>query len=166
MFLIDNLCSFLFWDKNTTILFLDHPSGCSDGTTDGLEEYENIQACAGSWRGHVKRARNLCAKGWHVCNPRHTNLLKLLTWQDVTSTEGCYAYNAANSLNMCTRYVTRTWRYCSCSCHKNVLKSMDGFCLILCLSTDFIKYNFCNFPNLRVLSFWTVTCTELPHGGQ
>ena len=34
---------------------LEHPSGCSDGTSDGLAGYEEIQACKGKWIGHVKR---------------------------------------------------------------------------------------------------------------
>ena len=81
----------------------DHESGCADGTTDGLHDYEDIQACGGGWAGHVKRGKTLCARGWHVCNPRHVSLLKMITWEDVTSLSGCYAYNAANVLNQCTR---------------------------------------------------------------
>ena len=34
---------------------LEHPSGCSDGTSDGLAGYEEIQACKGKWISHVKR---------------------------------------------------------------------------------------------------------------
>lgn len=37
----------------------DYTSGCSDGTTDGLEQYENINACAGEWNGHVKRGQTM-----------------------------------------------------------------------------------------------------------
>ena len=50
-------------------------------------------------------AKGLCAKGWQVCNPRHSSYLKLLTWEDASRLDGCYAYNAANTLNQCARYV-------------------------------------------------------------
>ena len=50
-------------------------------------------------------AKGLCAKGWQVCNPRHSSYLKLLTWKDASRLDGCYAYNAANTLNQCARYV-------------------------------------------------------------
>ena len=59
---------------------------------------------------HIKKniflylAKSLCAKGWQVCNPRHGSYLKLLTWEDVSQLDGCYAYNAANTLNQCARY--------------------------------------------------------------
>ena len=49
-------------------------------------------------------AKSLCTKGWQVCNPRHSSYLKLLTWEDVSQLDGCYAYNAANTLNQCARY--------------------------------------------------------------
>jgi len=53
----------------------------------------------------VKRAaRSLCAPGWQVCSPRHSSSLTLLTWTDVTRLPGCYAYNAANTLNLCSVY--------------------------------------------------------------
>jgi len=83
----------------------EHSSGCADGKTDGLADYEEVQACSGRWQGHVKRARTLCAAGWQVCSPRHSSALTLLTWNDVTRLPGCYAYNAANTLNLCSVYV-------------------------------------------------------------
>ena len=85
----------------------EHPSGCADGKTDGLADYEEVQACTGRWMGHVKRAKTLCAAGWQVCSPRHSSALTLLTWNDVTRLPGCYAYNAANSLNLCSVCVTQ-----------------------------------------------------------
>ena len=83
----------------------EHSSGCADKRTDGLAQYEEVQACAGRWSGHVKRARTLCAPGWQVCSPRHSSALTLLTWNDVSRLPGCYAYNAANTLNLCSVYV-------------------------------------------------------------
>ena len=83
----------------------EHPSGCADGKTDGLADYEEVQACSGRWQGHVKRARTLCAGGWQVCSPRHSSALTLLTWNDLTRLPGCYAYNAANTLSLCSVYV-------------------------------------------------------------
>ena len=35
--------------------FSDHPSGCADGITDALADFETIQGCKGKWTGHVKR---------------------------------------------------------------------------------------------------------------
>lgn len=88
----------------------EHPSGCADGTTEGLADYEEIQACQGRWQGHVKRAKSLCAAGWQVCSPRHSSSLKLLSWSDVADQlDGCYAYNAANTLNLCTVYGFFPW---------------------------------------------------------
>ena len=62
-------------------------------------------------------AKGLCAKGWQVCNPRHSSYLKLLTWEDASRLDGCYAYNAANTLNQCARYVlnnaTNTLNQCA-----------------------------------------------------
>jgi len=84
----------------------DHSSGCADGKTDGLADYEDVQACSGRWKGHVKRARTLCAGGWQVCSPRHSSALTLLSWTDITRLPGCYAYNAANTLNLCSVYAT------------------------------------------------------------
>ena len=84
----------------------EHSSGCADGKTDGLADYEAVQACSGRWKGHVKRARTLCAAGWQVCSPRHSSALTLVTWTDVTRLPGCYAYNAANTLNLCSVYAT------------------------------------------------------------
>ena len=87
----------------------EHSSGCADGKTDGLWNYEEVQACGGRWQGHVKRAaRTLCAAGWQVCGPRHSSALTLLTWTDVTQLPGCYAYNAANTLNLCSVLVTQS----------------------------------------------------------
>ena len=40
-------------------LLIEHPSGCSDGTSDGLAGYEEIQACKGKWIGHVKRGMQI-----------------------------------------------------------------------------------------------------------
>ena len=51
-----------------------------------------------------RAARSLCAPGWQVCSPRHSSSLTLLTWTDVTRLPGCYAYNAANTLNLCSVY--------------------------------------------------------------
>jgi hypothetical protein len=85
------------------VIVTEYPSGCADGTTDGLYDYEEVQACRGRWSGHVRRAaKSLCAPGWQVCSPRHSIYLKMLTWTDVTRLDGCYAYNAANSLNLCS----------------------------------------------------------------
>ena len=56
----------------------------------------------GAWKGHVKKAKKLCAKGWSVCSPSHMHLLKMLTWNDVTTLAGCYAYDASNSLQRCS----------------------------------------------------------------
>ena len=89
------------------LVIADYPSGCADGTTDALHNYENIHACKGRWQGHVKRGRDLCAKGWRVCSPRDTPLLKMLTWADMMEVDECYAYNAANALHRCSRYVVR-----------------------------------------------------------
>ena len=41
------------------VLVTDYTSGCADGTTDGLEQYDVINACNGTWSGHVKRGINL-----------------------------------------------------------------------------------------------------------
>ena len=81
----------------------EYASGCADGVTDGLHNFEELHACRGAWLGHVKRARDLCRPGWQVCSPRHAHLLKMVTWSDVTYTlDGCYAYNAATTLDLCT----------------------------------------------------------------
>lgn len=92
---------------------IEHPSGCADGNTEGLADYEEIQACQGRWKGHVRRAKSLCAAGWQVCSPRHSSSLRLLSWSDVTDKlDGCYAYNAANTLNLCSTLVSSR-RICS-----------------------------------------------------
>ena len=46
-------------DQFAFLSHLEHPSGCSDGTSDGLAGYEEIQACKGKWIGHVKRGTQI-----------------------------------------------------------------------------------------------------------
>lgn len=93
------------------IVVADYASGCADGSTEGLSHFEGVQACGGAWRGHVKRGRHLCARGWHVCSARHAGALKLITWTDATLVDGCYAYNAANKLSSCSRWVKHLVRH-------------------------------------------------------
>ena len=68
-------------------------------------------------------AKGLCAKGWQVCNPRHSSYLKLLTWEDASRLDGCYAYNAANTLNQCARYVSNNAANTLNQCTRYVLSS-------------------------------------------
>ncbi|CAH1784934.1 unnamed protein product [Owenia fusiformis] len=106
---------------SSKVYVTQHKSGCADGTTEGLHENRDIQACSGVWYGHVKRAKHLCAPGWLVCSPRYSHLLEQITWADTTNIEGCYAYNAENSYNKCNK---RCHRYnmagvgSSCARHK------------------------------------------------
>ncbi|XP_064602176.1 uncharacterized protein LOC135468071 [Liolophura sinensis] len=81
----------------------DYSSGCSDGSTEGLLRHRDVHACAGRWSGHVKRARHLCAKGWAVCNPKDKHSLNRLSWADILGLKGCYALNAANTGDHCSR---------------------------------------------------------------
>ena len=64
-----------------------------------------MAACAGKWRGSVKKAsKQLCAEGWKVCGLKERFTLHKLPWQEVTSLPGCYAYDAATSDNFaCTK---------------------------------------------------------------
>lgn len=57
--------------------------------------------------GGLDSGRQLCAKGWHVCSPRHQSYLEILTISDVTETPGCYAYNAMNTPFGCERLVNK-----------------------------------------------------------
>merc|ERR1711935_773174 len=42
----------------------DYTSGCADGSAHGLRGHKHLQACNGTWQGHVRSARSPCAKGW------------------------------------------------------------------------------------------------------
>ena len=86
-------------------MVVDYASGCIDGSTEGLSHHEGVQACGGAWRGHVKRGRHLCARGWHVCSARHASMLRHISWLDAALLDGCFAYNAANKLSSCSRWV-------------------------------------------------------------
>ncbi|KAI0222264.1 hypothetical protein LSAT2_026472 [Lamellibrachia satsuma] len=101
---------------NAKVIVTDYASGCADGSTEGLSHFEGVQACGGAWRGHVKRGRHLCARGWHVCSARHAGVLKLITWTDATLVDGCYAYNAANKLSSCSR------------CHRSDMAGVGSGC--------------------------------------
>ncbi|XP_072177676.1 uncharacterized protein [Diadema setosum] len=76
--------------------------GCKDGTIEGLHHMHSVAACSGSWKGHVRKGKTLCAHGWRVCNHEDVDSLKHISWLDATSMNGCYAYNAANNDGMCT----------------------------------------------------------------
>ncbi|XP_012937902.1 delta-like protein 4, partial [Aplysia californica] len=94
----------------------EYTSGCADDSTDGLHMHSDIQACAGEWKGHVKSAKSLCARGWRVCNPRDQRSLKEITSFEMFDLSGCYAYNAASRKNKCKR-----WEKCVPRCeHKGV----------------------------------------------
>jgi len=92
---------------NTQLVVKEPPSGCADGSSEGLQFLQNVSACSGSWRGHVKRARHLCSPGWRVCMAQDTKLLRHIKWQHATSIGGCYAYNAANIHGKCSRCHTK-----------------------------------------------------------
>ncbi|KAK6185279.1 hypothetical protein SNE40_007547 [Patella caerulea] len=87
------------------VVVAEYDSGCADGTTEGLHIHKNIHACGGSWKGHVRRGRSLCRKGWRVCNPKDRNSLEELTWLDMFDLAGCYAYNAATYKGACKKCV-------------------------------------------------------------
>ncbi|KAK2174721.1 hypothetical protein NP493_757g00009 [Ridgeia piscesae] len=101
---------------NAKVIITDYTSGCADGSTEGLSQHEGVQACSGAWRGHVKRGRHLCARGWHVCSARHASALRDITWTEATSLDGCYAYNAANKLSSCSR------------CHRSDMAGIGSEC--------------------------------------
>lgn len=82
---------------HTQVFVREHDSGCEDGSTEGLSMHENIHACAGVWKGHVKHGNTLCARGWTVCNTHDQQLLEDLNWLDIFDVKGCYAYNVANT---------------------------------------------------------------------
>ncbi|XP_069139539.1 uncharacterized protein [Argopecten irradians] len=85
------------------VVIRDHKSGCRDGSTEGLQNHENVHACAGKWAGHVRKGRSLCRKGWKVCSPTDSETLQDLSWMDVFDVNGCYAYNAASRQGTCRR---------------------------------------------------------------
>lgn len=85
------------------MIFTEYSSGCADGTTDGLHMHKEIQACSGTWNGHVKYGKILCAKGWRVCNPRNQKNIQEITSFEMFDLGGCYAYNAAARRNKCKR---------------------------------------------------------------
>ncbi|CAL1527352.1 unnamed protein product [Lymnaea stagnalis] len=84
----------------------EYTSGCADGSTDGLELHNDIQACSGVWKGHVKFGKSLCSKSWRVCNPRDRKRLQKLNNHDVFDLPGCYAYNAASQNSRCKSCMT------------------------------------------------------------
>ncbi|XP_022086576.1 uncharacterized protein LOC110977079 isoform X2 [Acanthaster planci] len=77
------------------------PLACSDGSTEGLAHFQDVAACAGSWKGHVRKGKILCAPGWHVCDARDAPLLARVSWKDANSVSGCYAMNIANNFGTC-----------------------------------------------------------------
>ncbi|XP_033633460.1 uncharacterized protein LOC117295006 [Asterias rubens] len=85
------------------------PKACRDGSTEGLSHLQDVAACAGSWKGHVRKGKILCAPGWHVCDHNDASLLKVVNWVDANEMNGCYAFNAANNYGTCS----------SCSGKKN-----------------------------------------------
>ncbi|XP_076438682.1 uncharacterized protein LOC143277659 [Babylonia areolata] len=81
----------------------EYTSGCADDSTEGLHLHRNIHACAGRWEGHVRHGRQLCTRGWRVCNPKDREALGQLTWLDILDLPGCYAYNGATRRGRCRK---------------------------------------------------------------
>ncbi|KAK3590143.1 hypothetical protein CHS0354_041195 [Potamilus streckersoni] len=98
------------------VIVKERSSGCRDGSTEGLNSHSDIHACSGVWKGHVKRGKLLCQKGWHVCSTQDEGSLKELNWLDIFDLKGCYAYNAANHNGKCQR------------CHKGKLAGIGREC--------------------------------------
>ncbi|VDP03196.1 unnamed protein product [Soboliphyme baturini] len=80
--------------------------GCADGTSEGFHDSQDIVGCAGSWKGHVKRAgQSLCSKGWRVCGPKDKPLFKTVNSRYWSEYGGCFAYNAAQTATKCRRCI-------------------------------------------------------------
>ncbi|XP_072042354.1 uncharacterized protein [Amphiura filiformis] len=77
-------------------------NGCADGTVEGLKNFQDVAACEGAWKGHVRKGKTLCAEGWRVCNQDDTSLLRRISWETANGINGCFAYNAANNFGKCT----------------------------------------------------------------
>ena len=98
-------CQLLRLHLDSCVFFplLAAPLACNDGSTEGLAHFEDVAVCAGSWKGHVRKGKVLCAAGWHVCNARDAPLLARVGWKDANSVNGCYALNVANNFGTCAR---------------------------------------------------------------
>ncbi|EDV22849.1 uncharacterized protein TRIADDRAFT_58485 [Trichoplax adhaerens] len=69
----------------------------------------NIVACRGPWAGHISNASNLCGKGWNVCSWKESSMLKQITWNEATTIEGCYAYDASQDGGTCKPCISDHW---------------------------------------------------------
>ncbi|XP_038070819.1 uncharacterized protein LOC119739807 [Patiria miniata] len=84
------------------------PAACSDGSTEGLSHFPDVAACAGSWKGLIRKGKVLCAHGWHVCDAEDAPLLGRISWKDANSVNGCYAMNIANNFGTCSSCTGKT----------------------------------------------------------
>uniref|UniRef100_T1JH60 Ig-like domain-containing protein n=1 Tax=Strigamia maritima TaxID=126957 RepID=T1JH60_STRMM len=87
----------------TQVSVIEPNFGCADRSDQGLFFLPNVSACKGAWSGHIRRAKPLCSRGWRVCGVQDSRTLRRLSWQQATSVDGCYAYNAAVSGGKCAR---------------------------------------------------------------
>jgi hypothetical protein len=77
--------------------------GCASGERAGLvnrRTYPKIAACTGSWQGDVSNGVALCGNGWHVCRGDEP-AMKAMTWEEGTSFDGCFAFDAAQDEGQC-----------------------------------------------------------------